>query len=48
MNQMLTPEVFQYLTLSLAPVFIIGLWVLAIKLSRKTKKDYDKNQSRDV
>lgn len=41
MNQTLSPEVFQYLTLSLAPVAIIGIWILAIKLSRKTKKDYD-------
>jgi hypothetical protein len=44
MNQITDPEIFRFLTLSLAPVFIIGIWVLAIKLSRKTQKDHDKSK----
>lgn len=44
MEQIVTPGVFQYLTLSLAPVIILWIGILAIKLSRKTSKNHDKNQ----
>ena len=44
MNQIANPEILQFLSLSLAPVVVVGVWVLIIKLSRKTKESNDKGQ----
>lgn len=42
MNQIADPEILRFLSLSLSPVIIVGIWVLVIKLSRKTQKNDDK------
>jgi hypothetical protein len=44
MNQIADPEILQFLSLSLAPVVVIGVGVLIIKLTRKPQKDNDKGQ----
>lgn len=44
MNQIADPDIFRFLTLSLAPVIIVGIWILAIKISRKTQKDHDTSE----
>jgi len=41
MNTLLDPEVLKFLSLSLSPVIVIGIWVLIIQLSRKNNKSDD-------
>jgi len=43
MKALLDPEVLKFLSLSLSPVVIIGIWVLVIQLSRKKNKRDDES-----
>ncbi len=48
MNQVLDPQVLRFLSVSLFPVIIIGVWVLIIKLQRKTDQKHDQGENREL
>ena len=41
-------EVLKYLSLSLSPVIIIGIWVLVVKIFSKKNKKNDESESREL